>query len=395
MSRENTIQLEETNMNKPGVNSLLKSINLRSLIIVFALIAIWISLQIATDGTFLTSRNISLLFRQMTPIGIISIGMVLVIVAGHIDLSVGSIVAVSGAIAAVMQTQMQMGTIPTIIALLLTGLIVGVINGYFSTFQKIPPFIVTLATMLVFRGVTLLITGGSTISGMNPSFKYIGDGYVSQLWSTIIAAIGILFYLIFEITKRRSKTSKGMNVTSTNWFALKLIAVCAICVLLVSTMNNYEGIPIPVIIMAAIVIVVTFISKNTRFGRRLYAIGGNSEAARLSGINVNKEGLKVFALLGILSAISGLILTARLDAATPAAGNQFEFDAISAAIIGGASFSGGQGTVFGAVIGALIMASLNNGMSILNIPSAAQFILKGLVLLIAVWFDMRGKIKGK
>ncbi|WEK55961.1 MAG: sugar ABC transporter permease [Candidatus Cohnella colombiensis] len=377
------------------MRSLIKNINLRSFIIVFALIAIWIALQIATDGTFLTSRNISLLFRQMTPIGIISIGMVLVIVAGHIDLSVGSIVAVSGAIAAVMQTQMQMGTVPTIIALLITGIIVGVVNGYFSTFQKIPPFIVTLATMLIFRGATLLITGGSTISGMNPSFKFIGDGYIPQQSSTIIATGGIIVYLVFEIVKRRGKTSKGMKVTSANWFGLKLVAVCAICALLVSTMNNYEGIPIPVIIMAAIMIVVSFISRNTRFGRRLYAMGGNSEAARLSGININKEGLKVFALLGLLSAVSGLILTARLDAATPAAGNQFEFDAISAAIIGGASFSGGQGTVFGAVIGALIMASLNNGMSILNIPSAAQFILKGLVLLIAVWFDMRGRVKGK
>jgi len=382
-------------MNRENTTGFFKNINLRSFIIIVALIAIWIILQFATDGTFLTSRNISLLFRQMTPIGIIAIGMVLVIVSGYIDLSVGSIVAVAGAIAAVMQTQMKIGTIPTIIALLITGVVVGIINGYLSTFQKIPPFIVTLATMLIFRGATLLITGGSTISGMNPSFKYIGDGYISPQISMIIATIGIITYVIFEITKRRNKTSKGMKVAASNWFAVKLIAICAICALLVATMNNYEGIPVPVIIMVAIMIIVSFISRNTRFGRRLYAMGGNAEAARLSGINVNKEGLKVFALLGLLSAVSGLILTARLNAATPAAGNQFEFDAISAAIIGGASFSGGQGTVFGAVIGALIMASLNNGMSILNIPSAAQFILKGLVLLIAVWFDMRGRSKGK
>lgn len=371
------------------------NIDARSFIIVFALIVIWIILEIATHGTFLTSRNISLLFRQSTTIGIISVGMVLVIVAGYIDLSVGSIVAISGAVAAVMQAKMHYGTVPAIIVLFITGIVFGAINGFCVTYQKIPPFIVTLATMLIFRGMTLIITGGSTISHMNPSFKFIGDGYISPQVSTIIAIIGVIVYILFEFSKRINKVSNDVKNQPFVLFALKLAGVVGVVALLVIIMNNYQGIPVPVIILIAITIIMSFISNNTRFGRRLYAIGGNPEAARLSGINVKLEGLKVFILIGVLSAVSGLILTARLDAATPAAGSQFEFDAISAAIIGGASFSGGQGTVFGALIGALIMASLNNGMSILNIPSAAQYILKGLVLLIAVYFDIRGRSKEK
>lgn len=371
------------------------SIDLRAFIIVFALIAIWGILGVVTKGTFLSSRNLSLLFRQMSTIAVIAVGMVLVIVAGHIDLSVGSIVAFCGAVSAIMQSKMGMGTVWAIIVPILIGVLFAAWNGYWAAYQKVPPFIVTLASMLLFRGFTLIITGGSTISSMNPSFKYIGDGYLSPRVGIALGVAGMAAYILLQARKRHEKTARNLSVDSRTVFILKLAGITVGVGAFITVMNSYEGIPVPVILFIIVTLIISFIATRTRFGRRLYAIGGNPEAARLSGINVKWESLKIYLVLGALSALSGLILTSRLDAATPSAGNQFEFDAISAAIIGGTSFMGGEGTVFGALIGSLIMASLNNGMSILNMPTASQYILKGLVLMIAVWVDIKARLKGQ
>ena len=369
--------------------------DIRPFIIVFALIAIWGILEVVTSGTFLTPRNLSLLFRQMSTIAIIAVGMVLVIVAGYIDLSVGSIVAFCGAVSAIMQSKMGMNTIPSIIVPIIVGVIFTGWNGYWSAYRKVPPFIVTLSTMLIFRALTLIITNSQTISSMNPDFRFIGEGYISPAIGYIIGMLGITVYIFFELKGRRDRIVKGIPVQSHLRFVFKLAGIPAIILAFVIIMNLYEGIPIPVIILIATTLVIAFMAQKTRFGRRLYAIGGNPEAAKLSGINVRLEALKIYFVLGALSAMSGLILTARLDAATTNAGNSFEFSAISAAIIGGTSFMGGEGTVFGALIGSLIMASLSNGMSILNVPSSYQGILTGVVLLAAVWFDMAARNKGK
>lgn len=368
--------------------------DMRPFIIVLALIVIWGALQIVTGGTFLSARNLSILFVQMSTIAVIAVGMVLVIVAGHVDLSVGSVVAVCGALSAILQTK-GMGTVPAIILPLIVGVALTSWNGFWASYQKVPAFIVTLSSMLLFRGLTLIITGGQTISSMNPSFSFIGEGYIPDVVGWGICTAAIAFYLISQFKSRRVQISKGLPISPLFIFVIKMVAIPLLLGAFVFIMNLYEGIPIPVIILIITTLVIAFISVKSRFGRRLYAIGGNPEAARLSGINVKKEGMKIFMVLGALSALSGLILTSRLNAATPSAGNQFEFDAISAAIIGGTSFMGGEGTVFGAIIGALIMASLNNGMSILNMPPYSQYILKGLVLLMAVWFDIKARNKGK
>lgn len=369
------------------------SFDIRPFIIVFALIVIWIGLQIVTKGTFLSARNLSTLFVQMCTIAVIAVGMVLVIVAGHVDLSVGSVVAVCGAISAVLQTR-GYGTLLGIVIPIAVGIALTSWNGFWASYQKVPAFIVTLSSMLLFRGLTLIITGGQTISSMNPEFRLIGEGYLPNILGWVIAAISLVAYLFFEVKNRKSRISKGIQVNSKPFFITKLAFIAVMILAFIFVMNSYQGLPVPVIILIVTTLVIGFVSVKTRFGRRLYAIGGNQEAARFSGINVKKEGLKIFMVLGALSGLSGLLLTSRLNAATPSAGNSFEFDAISAAIIGGTSFMGGEGTVFGAIIGALIMASLNNGMSILNMPPYSQYILKGLVLLLAVWFDIKARNKG-
>ncbi len=369
------------------------SFDIRPFIIVFALIVIWIGLQIVTKGTFLSARNLSTLFVQMCTIAVIAVGMVLVIVAGHVDLSVGSVVAVCGAISAVLQTR-GYGTLLGIVIPIAVGIALTSWNGFWASYQKVPAFIVTLSSMLLFRGLTLIITGGQTISSMNPEFRLIGEGYLPNILGWVIAAIALIAYLFFEVRNRKSRINKGIQVNSKPFFITKLAFITVMILVFVFVMNSYQGLPVPVIILIVTTLVIGFVSVKTRFGRRLYAIGGNQEAARFSGINVKKEGLQIFMVLGALSGLSGLLLTSRLNAATPSAGNSFEFDAISAAIIGGTSFMGGEGTVFGAIIGALIMASLNNGMSILNMPPYSQYILKGLVLLLAVWFDIKARNKG-
>ncbi len=372
-----------------------KKIDIRSYILVFALAAIWIVFEILTKGTFLEARNLSTLFRQTASIAIIAVGMVLLIVAGHIDLSVGSIVAFTGAVSAIMQSVMGVNTVFAIIVPIAVGVIFAAWNGYWATYQKIPPFIVTLAGMQLFRSLTLIITNNQTISGMKPSFLVIGQGYLSKLSGYIISFAGITLF-IFLITKARvDKQKKNIAVSSMQSHILKMALIAVLVMVFTFIMNQYKGIPVPVIIMIVAAILIAFVSMKTRFGRRLYAIGGNPEAAKLSGINLNKEVMRIYMLVGALSAVSGLILTARLDAATTNAGISFEFSAISAAVIGGTSFMGGEGTVFGAIVGSLIMASLTTGMSLLNVSSNVQGIFTGIVLLIAVWFDILARKKGR
>ncbi|AEE97531.1 sugar ABC transporter permease [Mahella australiensis] len=367
------------------------NIDVRSYTMILALVAIWIIFTALTGGGFLTPRNLSNLIRQMSITAILAVGMVLVMVAGHIDLSVGSVAGFTGALAAIMQVNYGWSTPTTIIVTLGVGLLIGLWQGFWIAYQGVPAFITTLSSMLVFRGAILLVTKGVTISPLSDSFKLVGQGYISPSISIILGIVGGILYLVFEMRSRQAKIKYGIDVSGWNIEIMRIIGVLLLISLFVGIMISYEGIPVPVLIVLGLVIIMTFIANNTTFGRYVYAIGGNREAAAYSGVNIKKTNMTIFLIMGILSALAGIVLTSRLNAATTSAGTGFEMDAIASAIIGGTSTLGGVGTVPGAIIGALVMASIDNGMSLMNIDYSILTIVKGLVLVLAVWMDVSTK----
>ncbi len=368
-------------------------VDLRAYTMVLALLAIWAVFVFLTDGRFISARNISMLTRQMAITSILAVGMVLVIVAGHIDLSVGSVAGFTGAVAAVLQVWYHWGTLPTILATLAVGVLIGGWQAFWVAYRGVPAFIVTLSSMLVFRGGILLITKGVTVSPLSPSFKFLGEGYVSPLGSGILAILASLIYVGIVIRARSSRTKYGLPVSPLILDIVRVVLVVALTGLFTFTINSYEGLPIPVLLLIILAIVFTFIADNTKFGRHVYAIGGNKEAAIYSGVNLKKVNSIIFILMGTLAAVAGILLTARLNAATTNAGNMFELDAIAAAILGGTSTLGGVGTIPGALLGGLIMASIDNGMSLLNIDYSIQTMVKGLILVLAVAIDIASKKK--
>ncbi|MDI6878488.1 MAG: sugar ABC transporter permease [Desulfitobacteriaceae bacterium] len=368
-------------------------VDLRAYTMVLALLAIWAVFVFLTDGRFISARNISMLTRQMAITSILAVGMVLVIVAGHIDLSVGSVAGFTGAVAAVLQVWYHWGTVPTILATLAVGVLIGGWQAFWVAYRGVPAFIVTLSSMLVFRGGILLITKGVTVSPLTPSFKFLGEGYVSPLGSGILAILASLIYVGIVIRARSSRTKYGLPVTPLILDIVRVVLVVALTGLFTFTINSYEGLPIPVLLLIILAVVFTFIADNTKFGRHVYAIGGNKEAAIYSGVNLKKVNSIIFILMGTLAAVAGILLTARLNAATTNAGNMFELDAIAAAILGGTSTLGGVGTIPGALLGGLIMASIDNGMSLLNIDYSIQTMVKGLILVLAVAIDIASKKK--
>ena len=373
---------------RPGWRMMLRKVNLRSYTMLFALAFIAIFFQITTDGTFLGPRNVSILFRQMSITGILTIGMVLLIISGNFDLSVGSAAALTGGVAAVMQVWYGASTPVAILCGLLVGLMIGVWQGFWVAYQKVPSFIVTLGGLIMFRGIYLVITDGITIGPLAKSFTVLAQGFVPQALGMLLAVISAVAVTVGVIRGRASKKKYGIKPDSPTSMIVKIVLSWGLILGVIWWMNRYLGISMPVIIMAILALIFTFIALKTEFGRNLYAIGGNQEAARFSGISLEKTVMTMFILMGLLSAITGVLLTARLDGATSSAGTNFELDAIAACVIGGASLSGGQGSIFFALVGALVMASLDNGMSLMNTSSYLQFIVKGLVLIIAVWFDV-------
>ncbi len=367
--------------------------NLKSYVMVFALIAIWFLFFILTQGTFLTPRNLSNLARQMSITGILSIGMVLIIVAGHIDLSIGSVVGLTGAIAAILQAKMGWSTVGAVAVALIVGLFIGLWQGYWVCYLKVPAFVVTLGGMMVFRGVILGITEGRTISPLSEEFVQIGQSFLPPNIGWILAFIIVVVILFLRLKKRLDRIKYGFEVKPLYYDIISFLLFAGIIILSVFTMNRYEGIPAPVLLLFALVVIFKIISEHTRFGRYLYAIGGNAEAAKYSGINIRFNTLMAFVLMGLLSAIGGVVLSARLNGATTSAGSGFELDVIAACVIGGTSLMGGVGNVAGAIVGALIMASLDNGMVLLNTPTFWQYIVKGLILMFAVLIDFQTKHK--
>ena len=356
---------------------------------ILALFVIWLVMFILTKGTFVTPRNLSNLFVQMSIVGVLATGMVLIIISGNIDLSVGSLLGMLGGFAAILQVTYRLDTISTLLLTLLLGIVVGVIQGSIISYLRVPAFIVTLGGLLAFRGVLLGVTNGRTISPVNESFRIIGQEYLPKLEGLLLAcAIGGLL-LVMELVRLRKnrRNDETGNVRSIVPFG-KALLYPAVVIAFTIVMNEYKGVPIPVVIMLGTIAVFSFIANRSVFGRSIYAIGGNKEAAVYSGIRVNPIIFGIFILQGALCAVGGAILTARLNAGTVSAGQNLELDVIAAAVIGGASLAGGVGTVPGAMLGALVMASLNNGLSIMNVESFWQYILKGIILVAAVYIDV-------
>jgi D-xylose transport system permease protein len=369
--------------------------DIRAYTMIFALIAIWVIFTVMTDGTFLRARNLALLARQMSVTSILAIGMLLVIVAGHIDLSVGSVAGLTGAVAAILQVWFNWSTASSIAAAIALGIAIGVWQGFWVSYKKVPAFIVSLGGMMIFRGILMGIAKGQTVAPLSDSFKFIGQAYLSTTVGMILAGIGIVATIYFIFKSRTSRIKYGFEVENIGLTVLKAAFYSGLIVAFIMTMNAYEGVPVPVILVLVLVLLFTFITTKTKFGRYVYAIGGNVEAARLSGININKITMLIFIISSLLASIGGVVLTARLNAATINAGNMFELDAVAACVIGGTSLMGGSGSVAGAIIGALVMASLDNGMSLMNTQAFYQYIVKGLILIIAVWVDIATKNKGK
>jgi D-xylose transport system permease protein len=383
-------------MSTKNDNSTLKSFftkNVNTIALVVALLAIAVVLSITTNGIFSSFRNLSNLFRQMSVVTIVASGIFLVILCGNIDLSVGSMVGMLGGIAAIAMTKWHWGTIETILLVLLIGVLIGSMHGYLVAYVKVPAFIVTLGGYMAYRGLLVRITNGATISNLNPAFAKIGQAYLSKTAGWIFAALVIILFIYTTILKRRMRSKFSLKNTSILYDVVKFIILSAILLVFVYLMNAYEGLPFPVLIMLGMVAIVTIIAEKTSFGRSVYAVGGSSEAARYSGIHVSRVAFTTFVISGLTAAIASVVYTARLNAATTQAGYLLEMDAIAAVVIGGTSLAGGIGNATKVMLGAILMAMIDNGMSLLNVQSEWQLVVKGAVLVLAVTLDVMSNKK--
>ena len=367
--------------------------DLQSYTLIFALISIAVIFTVLTGGDFLSSRNISNLFTQMAVIAILAVGMTLVIVAGHIDLSVGSIVGLTGGIAAMLQVWHGWSTPVVVLVAIAAGALLGLWQGWWVAYRAVPAFIATLGGMLVFRGILLGLSQGKTVAGLDTSFKQIGNSYLPFVYGYIIVAVAIVLVIFSTVRNRKKRDEMGLLLLPATIDYGKVALYSVVMVVITYMLNRYLGVPTPFLIVVALALLFVFVTNKTAFGRRVYAIGGNEHAAALSGINIKRNTLGVFVIMGALAGVAGVLLTARLNAATVSAGDGYELDAIAACVIGGTSLVGGKGRIFGALIGALIMAAIDNGMSMMNIGAYWQYIVKGLILILAVWVDIVSKNK--
>ncbi|MGS2778108.1 sugar ABC transporter permease [Robertmurraya sp. GLU-23] len=376
--------------------------NIRDYGMYIALFVIILTFSFMTDGLFMSSRNISNLLDSAGYIAVLAVGMTLVIVIRHIDLSVGYVAGFLGAIAAILLTQAGVSMYITIPIILILGIVVGLFNGFLVAQIGIPSFVATLAGMLIFRGALLQVTEKTgTIIIQDDKFNAIGNGFIPSLLqvnglhllSLIVGLVGILLYIYSEISTRRNKIKYEFEVVSKGIFILKLIFISSIIAYLTWILAGYNGFSWTVMIMLLVVIVYHFLTTKTVLGRHIYAVGSNPEAAHLSGMNVKKITYMVFGSMGMLAALSGILFTSRLQSATTTAGTLFELDAIAAAYVGGVSAAGGVGKVTGAIIGAIVMASLSNGMNLLGVGISYQYIIRGGVLALAVIFDVMTRKK--
>jgi putative multiple sugar transport system permease protein len=376
--------------------------NLREYGMLLSLFAIMLFFEIVTNGTLLRPLNLTNLVLQNSYIVIMALGMLLVIVTGHIDLSVGSVAGFVGAVAAVLMVSYDMHFIPATILCLVLGGLIGAAQGYWVAYFKIPSFIVTLAGMLVFKGLALAILAGQSIGPFPPTFQKLSSGFIPELVPDLGSlyptslAIGALLALglVWQNARSRARQeSHGIEVEPYGFFLAKNALFFAVIVYFAYLIASHRGLPNVLVIMVALIALYGFVTTRTTIGRQIYAVGGNERAAKLSGIKTERLTFLTFVNMGVLAALAGLVFAARLNTATPKAGLGFELDVIAACFIGGASAYGGVGRVGGAVIGALIMGVMNNGMSILGIGIDYQQVIKGVVLLGAVCLDVYNKRK--
>jgi putative multiple sugar transport system permease protein len=376
--------------------------NMREYGMLLSLVAIMAFFQVMTDGTLMKPLNLTNLVLQNSYVVIMALGMLMVIVAGHIDLSVGSVVGFIGALAAVLMVTFEMNFILATLICLAAGAAIGAAQGYFVAFFRIPSFIVTLAGMLVFKGMTLALLQGQSVGPFPPAFQLLSSGFIPEVFSEsgsirvtslVVGIVAAALLLLLKVRARARQVKHGMEDEPTVFFLLKNVLFAVLIITFSFLMASYKGMPNVLIIMFALMVLYTFITMRTTIGRRVYAVGGNEKAAKLSGIKTERVSFYTFVNMGMLAALAGLIFAARLNTATPKAGTGFELDVIAACFIGGASASGGVGKVMGAVIGAFIMGVMNNGMSIMGIGIDYQQVIKGLVLLAAVFFDVYNKNK--
>ncbi|WP_421385036.1 sugar ABC transporter permease [Bacillus salacetis] len=370
--------------------------NIRDYGMYIALLVIMVTFSILTDGLFMSSRNISNLLDSAGYIAVLAVGVMLVIVIRHIDLSIGFLAGFLGAIAAIL----LLNGVPVYLVIpivLILGILAGSITGFLVAKVGIPAFVATLAGWLIYRGAILLVTEQSgTINVDNEAFNALGNGYIPSimevgglhLLSLIIGAIGIVLYIFSAVHNRRNKIRYNFDVVSKSMFIIQVVFVSAIIAYFTWLLAGYNGISWTVVIILLVVTVYHFVTTKTVIGRHIYAVGSNPEAAHLSGISVSKITFLVFGSMGMLAGLSGILFTARLQAATTTAGTLFELDAIAAAFVGGVSAAGGVGKVTGAVIGAIVMATLTNGMNLMGVGIAPQYMIRGGVLALAVIFDV-------
>lgn len=366
-----------------------------------SLLAIVAFFQYMTDGTLLRPLNLTNLVLQNSYIVIMALGMLLVIVAGHIDLSVGSIVGFIGALAAILMVQYHLHFIPTTIICLLAGGAIGAAQGYWVAYFRIPSFIVTLAGMLVFRGLSLALLAGQSVGPFPVEFQRLSSGFIPDIFgmegyhltTLLLCVVTPLAMIGLNVAARIRRHRFAIDQEPLPLFIVKNLGLFAAMAYIGSLLATYKGLPNVLIIMVVLIGLYAFVTRDTTIGRRVYALGGNEKAAKLSGIDTRRLTFYTFVNMGVLAALAGLIFAARLNTATPKAGVSFELDVIAACFIGGASASGGVGRVTGAVIGAFIMGVMNNGMSIIGIGIDWQQVIKGLVLLAAVFFDVYNKSK--
>jgi putative multiple sugar transport system permease protein len=366
-----------------------------------SLLVIMLFFQVMTNGTLLKPLNLTNLVLQNSYIVIMALGMLLVIVAGHIDLSVGSVVGFVGGLAAVMIVKFNIHFIPATILCLIAGGLIGAAQGYWVAYFKVPSFIVTLAGMLVFKGLTLALLGGMSVGPFPPAFQKLSSGFIPDIFggetfnytALFLGVASVIVLVYFSFRSRANQQKHAVETPPFGLFIFKNALLAALIISFCYLLATYRGLPNVLVIMCLLIALYAFVTNRTTIGRRIYALGGNEKAAKLSGIKTERLTFLTFVNMGVLAGLAGLIFAARLNTATPKAGMGFELDVIAAVFIGGASATGGVGKVTGAVIGAFVMGVMNNGMSILGIGIDYQQVIKGLVLLAAVFLDVYYKKK--
>lgn len=403
--------MEKTIQNKSPKEGLGKEIvglikaNIRDYMMYIALVVIMLFFTWRTGGSFIQARNLSNLINQAGYVAVLAIGMTLILILKHIDLSVGYVAGFCGAVAAILMTQAKVNAWVTIVVVLAVGLLIGLYQGLLVTRVGVPAFVTTLAGMFMFRGLlnlTLQKTG--TIIVPNEKFNALSNGFIPDIpglesdfhvLTLLIGIVAVVLMITSQVKARRNKLKYNFEVTSAPVFIFGLVFVSAVIMSIIWVLASYSGLPWTAVIVGIVLLVYNHMLNRTRLGRYIYGIGGNDQAAELSGIDVKKVTLFAFCSMSFLAALAGILYTARLQSATPTAGNGFELDAIASSYIGGTAVSGGIGKVTNAIIGAFVIMSLTNGMNLMGVDVSYQYIVKGIIFIIAVAFDVRTRSKAR